>query len=54
LNHPELRQLFAGFCIYHIDAPGQQDDAPKLESSYSFPNFEQLAEQVGEIVAHFK
>jgi hypothetical protein len=54
VNHPNLRPLFAGFCIYHINAPGQQDNATKFDSSFHFPSIEQLAQQIVEIVDHFK
>jgi pimeloyl-ACP methyl ester carboxylesterase len=54
LDLPELRQLFAGFCIYHIDAPGQQEGAVKFDTSFHFPTIEQLSQQLSEVISHFK
>lgn len=39
------------FCMYHIDAPGQEDNAKMFEGDY--PSTDQLTEQVHEIVTYF-
>ena len=34
------------FSVYHINAPGQEYGAPKLDSDYIYPTIDELAEQV--------
>jgi len=29
-SYPDMQPLLKHFCVYHINAPGQQDDAPPL------------------------
>jgi len=53
-NFPEFKELSAGFPIFHINAPGQEDGAPTLPADYEYPSMEQLAEQVQEVINHFK
>ena len=48
------QELSAGFPIFHINAPGQEDGAQTLPADYEYPSMEQLAEQVQEVINHFK
>ena len=44
------QDLTAGFPIFHINAPGQEDGAQSLPGDYEYPSMEQLAEQVQEVL----
>ena len=48
------QDLTAGFPIFHINAPGQEDGAQTLPADYEYPSMEQLAEEVQEVINHFK
>ena len=52
-NFNETRPLLDNFCIYHIDAPGQEEDSEELPEEYSYPTMDELSDMVGEIVSHF-
>ena len=49
-----FQEIAEGFPIFHINAPGQEDGAPTLPADYEYPSMEQLAEQVQEVLNHFK
>ena len=53
-NYPDFREIASGFPIFHINAPGQEDGAATLAGDYEYPSMEQLAEQVQEVLNHFK
>jgi len=53
-NYPDFKEIAEGFPIFHINAPGQEDGAPTLPADYEYPSMEQLAEQVQEVLNHFK
>ena len=42
------------FCVYHINAPGQEPNAEQIPVGTEYPTMEQLAETVYLIVDHFK
>lgn len=52
-NFNETRPLLDQFCIYHIDAPGQQDDSEDLPAEYLYPTMDELSDMVGEVVNFF-
>ncbi|XP_023233367.1 protein NDRG3-like isoform X1 [Centruroides sculpturatus] len=45
-NFMDTRILMQSFCVYHVNAPGQEEDAPPLPDGYTFPDMEQLAEML--------
>uniref|UniRef100_A0A914WLJ7 Protein NDRG3 n=1 Tax=Plectus sambesii TaxID=2011161 RepID=A0A914WLJ7_9BILA len=49
----EMSSLSDKFCIYHINAPGQEDDAEPLPENFVFPTMDALAEAVESVVEHF-
>lgn len=53
-NFPDFKEISSGFAIFHINAPGQEDGAATLAADYEYPSMEQLAEQVQEVLNHFK
>ena len=52
-NFHQVRPLLEQFCIYHIDAPGQEEGSPQLAAEYVYPTMDELADLLGEIVEHF-
>ncbi|XP_029633816.1 protein NDRG3 isoform X4 [Octopus sinensis] len=63
LNHTTCFQGFFGFadmqpilrhfCVYHLNAPGQEEGALQLRPDYSYPTMEQLADAVHHVVEHY-
>lgn len=52
-NFHQVRPLLQHFCVYHIDAPGQEEGSPQLAVDYNYPTMDELAELLGEVVDHF-
>uniref|UniRef100_A0A915N2B8 Uncharacterized protein n=1 Tax=Meloidogyne javanica TaxID=6303 RepID=A0A915N2B8_MELJA len=46
-------KLMKRFCVYNINAPGQEFGASKLASDFTFPTMEGLASIVDDVVTHF-
>ncbi|KAI6179453.1 hypothetical protein M3Y98_00612200 [Aphelenchoides besseyi] len=42
------------FCVYNINAPGQEMDASPLGENYSYPSMDGLAQIVDTVVRHFR
>ncbi len=38
------------FCAYHVNAPGQEENAEELPMNYVYPTCDQLAESVADVV----
>ncbi|KAI6229007.1 hypothetical protein M3Y99_01159400 [Aphelenchoides fujianensis] len=47
-------ELGEKFCVYNINAPGQEMDAKPLHASYAYPSMDSLAQMVDEVVRHFR
>ncbi|CAI7879315.1 unnamed protein product, partial [Closterium sp. NIES-53] len=45
--------LLRNFCIFHVDAPGHEEDAEEIPSSRPLLSADDLAEQVAEVARHF-
>lgn len=52
-NYPDLKEIAQYFCVFHINAPGQEEGAAALPEEYEYPSMEQLSEQVQEVLNHF-
>jgi hypothetical protein len=52
-NYPEMREITNSFCVFHVNAPGQEEGAGPLPEGFEYPSMEQLAEQVQEVLNHF-
>jgi len=52
-NYPDMRQITSAFCVFHINAPGQEEGAQAMAADAEYPTMEQLGEQVQEILNHF-
>lgn len=51
-NYPEMKEITNSFCVFHMNAPGQEEGAGPLEGG-EYPTMEQLSEQVQEVLNHF-
>lgn len=48
-----VTELCETFCVYNINAPGQEGDAKPLPIDYSYPSMDGLADIVEDVVKHF-
>lgn len=52
-NFVDMRALLENFCVYHVNAPGQEDGAPSLPEDYLYPTMDELANQLNYVLGHF-
>lgn len=52
-NYIDMRALLENFCVYHVNAPGQEEGAATLPEDYVFPTIEELATQLEFVLSHF-
>ncbi|XP_021702638.1 protein NDRG3 isoform X2 [Aedes aegypti] len=52
-NFPSMRALLDNFCVYHVNAPGQEEGAPTFPEDYVYPTFDELASQLLFVMSHF-
>ncbi|XP_035212473.1 protein NDRG3-like [Stegodyphus dumicola] len=52
-NHPDTRVLMQSFCVYHINAPGQEEDSTTLPTAFTFPTMDMLAEMILAVMEHY-
>ena len=49
----QTKPLLNHFTVYHINFPGQEDNAEALPEDYVFPTMEQIADVVSEVIDYF-
>ncbi|KZC03934.1 Protein NDRG3 [Dufourea novaeangliae] len=52
-NYIDMRVLLENFCVYHVNAPGQEEGASTLPEDYIYPSMDELAEQLLFVLGHF-
>ncbi|XP_067003521.2 protein NDRG3 isoform X3 [Anabrus simplex] len=52
-NFIDMRVLLENFCVYHMNAPGQEEGAPTLPDDYVYPTMDELSEQINFVLSHF-
>uniref|UniRef100_A0A1Y1NCE7 Protein NDRG3 n=1 Tax=Photinus pyralis TaxID=7054 RepID=A0A1Y1NCE7_PHOPY len=52
-NYVDMRALLENFCVYHVNAPGQEEGAQTLPEDYIFPTMDELAAQLDFVLSHF-
>ena len=52
-NYPEMREIMNHFCVFHVNAPGQEDSAHRLPEAFEYPSLDEMAEQLNEVINHF-
>ncbi|XP_076353794.1 protein NDRG3-like isoform X2 [Tachypleus tridentatus] len=45
-NYLDMRLLSQSFCIYHLNAPGQEEGALSFQEGHVYPTMDQLAEMI--------
>ncbi|XP_074035101.1 misexpression suppressor of KSR 2 isoform X2 [Leptinotarsa decemlineata] len=53
-NYIDMRALLENFCVYHVNAPGQEEGAHTLPEDYIYPTVDELANQLSYVMTHFK
>ncbi|KAH9419503.1 protein NDRG3-like [Dermatophagoides pteronyssinus] len=48
-----IKQMLQDFRIYHINAPGQEENSEDLSSNYLFPTMDELCAQLDEICRYY-
>ncbi|CAH0547385.1 unnamed protein product [Brassicogethes aeneus] len=52
-NYIDMRALLENFCVYHVNAPGQEEGAQTLPEDYIYPTADELANQLSYVLSHF-
>jgi len=52
-NYPDMAEIVQNFCIFHVNAPGQEENAQILSEDLAYPTMNELAEQVNDVINHF-
>lgn len=52
-NYIDMRALLENFCVYHVNAPGQEEGAQTLPEDYIYPTIDELANQISYVLIHF-
>lgn len=52
-NYYRMKPVIERMPVFHINAPGQEDDSDDLPDDYSYPNMEQLAESVRTVCNYY-
>jgi len=52
-NYIDMRVLLENFCVYHVNAPGQEEGATSLPDDHVYPTMDELAEQINFVMSHF-
>ncbi|XP_070536655.1 protein NDRG3-like isoform X2 [Ptychodera flava] len=52
-SYIDMQPILNNFCVYHVNAPGQEEGANTLPHSFVYPTMEQLAEALLPVIQHF-
>ncbi|XP_070496729.1 protein NDRG3 isoform X7 [Chironomus tepperi] len=52
-NYPTMRAMLENFCVFHVTAPGQEENAPTFPESFIYPTMDELASQLLFVMSHF-
>ncbi|XP_030840584.1 protein NDRG3 isoform X1 [Strongylocentrotus purpuratus] len=53
-NFPDMQPILKHFCVYHINAPGQEQGAAQLPENFEYPDMDHLAETLISVLNHFR
>lgn len=52
-NFVDMRSIMDKFCVYHLNAPGQEEGAPPLPDDFVYPTMDELGSQIDFVLGHF-
>jgi len=52
-NYIDNKILLESFCLYHINAPGQEEGAINLPEGYEYPTMDQLSEAINTVMEFY-
>ncbi|XP_071496782.1 protein NDRG3-like isoform X1 [Diadema antillarum] len=53
-NFPDMQPILKHFCVFHINAPGQEQGAAQLPEGFEYPDMDCLAETLISVLNHFR
>ncbi|XP_077993438.1 protein NDRG3-like [Glandiceps talaboti] len=52
-NFIDMQPILKRFCVYHVNAPGQEEGANTLPHSFEYPTIDQISEGLLPVLQHF-
>lgn len=50
----QVQPLLKHFCVYHVNFPGQEEDAPALDEHHAYPTMDEMASVVKQIIDYYR
>lgn len=47
-----MKSILQNFCVIHVNAPGQEENAESMDEGFEYPTMEELAEQINDVINH--